>query len=367
MKGRKDQQLFKRLAEDIEARILSGEYPPEQAIPSIRDLAGTHQVAPMTVHRAVRHLASNGRVRILHGVGTFPANDCPLDAIVLVTEESNLATQLEATAERQQGTLMDIMAGTKRACSEHGLLFITATERDDPQKFLNKRVGFLFHFVERASSPLLRWVSSILTARAPSVAIYYDVGMPNFVDRDLRAAYETGMRYVYGLGHRRVLLLPRIFWNEGRAALEPWPLTGMEDMTVRSHPLHGLAHEACEKAIADLIPEFFSGAPEGWPTAVFAGPGAMGRPAVSALERAGIRVPQDCSVLALCSAEHAQMENRVISRVDNAWQAIAHRAVKELLGIAATGRNPGRVLVAPELMPGNTCAHAATAATVPGA
>lgn len=345
-------QAFRRVADVIENRILGGAYPPDRPLPSIRELASEQKVAAMTVQRALKALACSGRVRSVPRVGVFPASGCPLDAVAFVTDEDSLTESLDPMAHMRT-TILDVLAGAKRACTDAGIHLITVTEHDDPQKLLKRRTGFLLHFSDYQLSALTRWTATLLLAKEPCVAISYDNGLPNFVDRDVPGAYEKGLRYLYGLGHRNVLLVTRPI-AETVPALPS--LSGMPDLKVRRHVSVGQPEAAVQQEIARLIPTLFTGAPAQRVTAVLAGPGNMARPSLAALEAAGVDVPGDCSLLGFCSAQHAQLEGRRISHIDNAWRAIAGRAVQELLRIAATGQDIGHVRVMPELAEGDTCA-----------
>lgn len=351
---RNDPGVFRHLAQVIEEGVVSGAYPPGRPLPSIRTLAGEHRVAAMTVQRALKVLSRSGRVRAVPGVGVFPASGCPLDAIALVTDEQYLTQTLDPFSHLRLTTL-DVLAGAKRACTEEGIHLLTVTENDDPQKLLDRRTGFLMHFGDYQLTPLTRWATTLLRAKEPCVAIGYDNGLPSFVDRDVPGAYEKGLRYLHQLGHRSVLLVTRPIAGV-TPALKPLP--DLPDLRVRTHVSAGRPEAMVQQEVSGLIAESLGGAPEDRVTAVLAGPGNLARPALAAMEAAGLSVPRDCSLLGFCSAQHAQLEGRRISRLDNAWQAIAYRAVKELLRIAASGKDAGWVLVSPEMVEGDTCAPA---------
>lgn len=68
-----DKSLPVRLASQLLARIVGGEWRPGAQIPSIRDLAAELQVSPFTISGAIRQLQHSGHLVSVHGKGTFVA------------------------------------------------------------------------------------------------------------------------------------------------------------------------------------------------------------------------------------------------------------------------------------------------------
>ncbi|HLU59885.1 MAG TPA: GntR family transcriptional regulator, partial [Pseudonocardia sp.] len=63
--------LARRLAEDVRARIMSGEYAPGERLPSEAELVRRYEVSRVTVRTALRTLEAQGLVDIRHGTGSF--------------------------------------------------------------------------------------------------------------------------------------------------------------------------------------------------------------------------------------------------------------------------------------------------------
>ncbi|NLE24777.1 MAG: GntR family transcriptional regulator [Clostridiaceae bacterium] len=57
-----DRPIYTQLIEQIELRILSGEYPPGMRLPSVRDIAQDASVNPNTMQRALAKLEEDGLV-----------------------------------------------------------------------------------------------------------------------------------------------------------------------------------------------------------------------------------------------------------------------------------------------------------------
>jgi len=63
--------LYIALADSLQGKIVSGEYPAGSALPSVSDLAEQYHVANMTARQAVGLLVKKGFVTRRHGKGTF--------------------------------------------------------------------------------------------------------------------------------------------------------------------------------------------------------------------------------------------------------------------------------------------------------
>jgi DNA-binding GntR family transcriptional regulator len=62
---------YQRIADDLRARISSGEYPPGSQLPTKAELMARYGVAVNTVERAVDELRKAGIVETLQGAGMF--------------------------------------------------------------------------------------------------------------------------------------------------------------------------------------------------------------------------------------------------------------------------------------------------------
>ena len=69
--GRDADLAYMRVAEDIAARIGSGELKPGARLRSERDLAEHYEVSYGTVRRAMEVLRERGLITTIHGRGTF--------------------------------------------------------------------------------------------------------------------------------------------------------------------------------------------------------------------------------------------------------------------------------------------------------
>lgn len=66
-----------RIADDIRAKISSGEYPPGSKLPTIRALADHYRVSEEPVRTAIRNLSQQGWIETQQGKGSFVVEHPP--------------------------------------------------------------------------------------------------------------------------------------------------------------------------------------------------------------------------------------------------------------------------------------------------
>jgi GntR family transcriptional regulator len=64
---------YRRVAGALRARLDAGEWLPGEALPGARVLAAEYGVSHTTISRATELLATEGRVTVVRGWGTFVA------------------------------------------------------------------------------------------------------------------------------------------------------------------------------------------------------------------------------------------------------------------------------------------------------
>lgn len=63
--------IYQQLADLLAARLLDGDPPEGEPMPSVRTLAGQHLLNPLTVNRALQALADAGAVETRRGLGIY--------------------------------------------------------------------------------------------------------------------------------------------------------------------------------------------------------------------------------------------------------------------------------------------------------
>ena len=69
--------MYEQIADDLRAKIRSGEYQPGTLIPSRRALCKTHGVSEIVVAGAVRELKREGLLALRPGVGLVVVDQAP--------------------------------------------------------------------------------------------------------------------------------------------------------------------------------------------------------------------------------------------------------------------------------------------------
>ncbi|MFI5484964.1 GntR family transcriptional regulator [Micromonospora echinaurantiaca] len=64
---------YRRVADDIEQKIRSGEYSPGQQLPSVTEIGELYNVARSTAYRAVKELHARNLIYGQQGQGVFVA------------------------------------------------------------------------------------------------------------------------------------------------------------------------------------------------------------------------------------------------------------------------------------------------------
>jgi GntR family transcriptional regulator len=77
---------YQRVADDIAARIESGELPPGQRLRSERELATYYQVAYTTQRKAMAVLRERRLIETVHGSGTYVREDIAGDQAAAVAD-----------------------------------------------------------------------------------------------------------------------------------------------------------------------------------------------------------------------------------------------------------------------------------------
>ncbi|MDR0905100.1 MAG: GntR family transcriptional regulator [Oscillospiraceae bacterium] len=67
--------IYIQLIERVKTRIVSGEYPPGEQIPPVRELADASGVNPNTMQKALAELERDGLLTVQRTVGRFVTGD----------------------------------------------------------------------------------------------------------------------------------------------------------------------------------------------------------------------------------------------------------------------------------------------------
>jgi GntR family transcriptional regulator len=95
---------WRQIADEIAAKIASGEYRPDDRLPSVQALSNEGKGAIATVHRAYQALEAEGLVRTTQGVGTtvLGPNDTPPSVLTGAARLEQLRRTGRALAPRER-------------------------------------------------------------------------------------------------------------------------------------------------------------------------------------------------------------------------------------------------------------------------
>jgi GntR family transcriptional regulator len=109
-----DSWKYERIADDLRARIRSGEYAPGSKLPSKSKLKIQHGVSDGPVNEALKVLSAEGLIEARQGSGVFVCNPLPE---VAASEHEIVMGRIDAIAEEVRRLRADV-AALKRSARE---------------------------------------------------------------------------------------------------------------------------------------------------------------------------------------------------------------------------------------------------------
>ena len=100
------QPIYQQLADLLAARLLDGDPPEGQAMPSVRVLAHRHLLNPLTVNRALQALAEAGLLESRRGLGLFVTAGARDRRIVGDARGVEILRVHARTCERRRGRVL---------------------------------------------------------------------------------------------------------------------------------------------------------------------------------------------------------------------------------------------------------------------
>jgi DNA-binding transcriptional regulator YhcF (GntR family) len=172
--------LYKRVKNWISERIDSGEWAPGDRILSENELVRRFGVSRMTVHRSLRELVMEQRLKRVPGVGTFVAErriPAPLLELKSISEEIqsrgtvNIGIYSLVVGKKTAFSTLDRSEATRSVMSEAFLDLGVAAVTGGLPVYLSFTRELLLDGVERRESGTdlqAPWVESLLAERVPA-------------------------------------------------------------------------------------------------------------------------------------------------------------------------------------------------------
>jgi LacI family transcriptional regulator len=209
------------------------------------------------------------------------------------------------------------------------------------------------------------YVARLRAERYPFVLIDHDSEAPgcNTVNAANRPGTREGIAYLIGLGHRRIAFItgrPDVGATHERLAgyrdaLERAGIPYDESLVVEGDFLELRGYEAAMELLA-LAPR---------PTAIFASSDAAAFGVLGAARDAGLRVPDDLSILGFDDIVEASYPSAALSTVRQPLREMGHVAVRRLLSLIADTSQPSeRIVMDTELIVRQTTAPPSSGSAV---
>lgn len=172
-----------------------------------------------------------------------------------------------------------------------------------------------------------------------------------FIDLDFAAAIQTSLEYLYNAGHREIGILshPAALREEGygpamrswegyQAALQSYAINGhYREVSFSSSDVYNST-----QALLDEVPSL---------TAIFTTHAYTALNIVQALTERGLRVPEDCSVIAVTTDRIADLSTPSLTHINFPSYDMGYRAVKMLIQMLRDDpQEPEQVLIPPQLV-----------------
>ncbi len=96
---------YRRIADDLRARIKSGEYPADSRLPTKAELMAHYKAALSTVDHAIEELRKQGYADTVQGVGTFarqppPDSEHSAEYIAVMQQVAEISQEVKRLSER---------------------------------------------------------------------------------------------------------------------------------------------------------------------------------------------------------------------------------------------------------------------------
>ncbi|GFZ93434.1 LacI family DNA-binding transcriptional regulator [Nesterenkonia alkaliphila] len=241
----------------------------------------------------------------------------------------------------------------EQACRERGFATALSVVRDAQQQTVESTLDFFLGYgieavVVIAPIPTVADAAKQLSRRMPVVMVTSGLSPAeeqNVVGIDQQMGARLAVQHLVELGHRRIAHLAGPGdWYDARGRIAGWQEVLIEsglDPTLRvSSPGWGAEHGY--QAAQQLLDQ------DAALDAVFVSNDYMALGAVRAMEDAGLRVPEDISVVGFDDVDAAAYFAPALTTVRQPFEAAGRSAIDVLLRTAA-GEHPGMDFIVPEL------------------
>lgn len=330
--------------------IASGHYRAGDTIPPERQLCAMYDVSITTVRKAVLDLAAQGLVERAVGRGTFVR--APVRQVARIALAATYDQTLSEPSIMPVVTAMQEAAGTAGAS-------LTSIQQDAAgplAEFLRRAVGrgdvqgiilFTHQSLHHAD------IAEIAASGFPYLIFnrYLDEQPINCIVMNDTEAAEQAVNYLYHLGHRRIAHLPGYLHTTlGRDR------TAGYYQAMRRHGLIPWVLDAgwsIEEGIAATT-ALLTARP--LPTALLASSDHTATGALRALRRAGLRVPEDISVLGFANLPGSEMVDPPLTTMGYDRRRMGQLTLEAVVKLIQGAPPPGKIVVPAQFIERLSCA-----------
>jgi len=345
--------LYARIREHIRDQIDQGIRKPGDRLPSENELAEAFRVSRITVKQAMAALAKEGLVYRIQGRGTFVADgtggEPPMPHPAARTSESPLHWAAFLVPSLDSSYTVHLLKGIEGTLSEAGYRLMVCRTHHSPERerelmreMVSSGAEGIIVFPaegESYSEDILR----LTLDRYPIVVLdrYLKGVETNCVCSDHYGGAYEATAHLLGLGHRKIAFLSA-------------PIDGTTSLEDR---LEGYKHALADALLPveqrlivtdlehDRLVGFFRDNRD--VTGVFAANSGIGRKAMEAIEQAGLRIPEEVSVVFFDSFEYSAGARIPPTAVVQQEEEIGKQAAALLLSVIREPNRERRRIVLP--------------------
>lgn len=310
--------LYQQVCQSIKNKILSVEYPYGSLLPSEREIGELFQVDRTTVRKALQVLVDEGYAEKRAGKGTVviwqadpvsPATVATKPTTAGETERKAIAFFLPKSRQNSnritQPFYSQLFYTIQKECQDYGysLIYSTLEETDDFDEIIRLNDYSGIFFVSNVAKAHLDRAQEL---GIPAVLINsYDEKLPSILSDNFNGTYIS-CRYLIEKGHRDFCILNGIkdyVSNQERFRGCETALKEAGLSVAKPYNLGGESWEF-EAGMAEMQKLIDADVP--LPTAVIAFNDRLAIGAMQALQQAGIRVPEEISIIGYDNSEQAK-------------------------------------------------------------
>lgn len=353
--------MYQYVINDIKRKIESGELKPHDPLPSQIELAKAYNTSEITSRRALSDLVQEGYVYRIRGKGSF-IQENPVQAAGAKPIRTIYFAHLSHTVESfDHRFFSDMFDGIRAICEENGIAFYLWDIGQDYELPDDPYAGIVLHTASANDSfdpdRLRAWQRE--GRRIVTVHFYYPhLGIPYVIVDNLTGGY-LATQHLLSHGHRRIGIVVtgdsilevnqefslrlqgyRLALSQHQIPFDPELIACVSGSDERE----AMGEEGFARLMQLADP----------PTAIFATSDYKALGAIRAARRAGLRVPEQISIMGFDDVKVSEFTHPRLSTVNQNTRKLGERAAEMLLFEMKDGSGLLKDEIVPTLIPRNS-------------